>query len=50
MKKLNIAFSVDLDNRDNVRDTIIKLEDITKKLKEKWKMMGPSTAPIPKKV
>ena len=39
MKKLNIAFSVDIDDRDDVRDTIIKLNDIIKKLKIRWRTM-----------
>ena len=52
MKKFKVTFSVDLDNRDDIRDTIIKLKDITNKLNAKWKTMEirPSAAPIPKKV
>ena len=39
MKKLKITFSVDIDDRDNIRDTIIKLDKVIKKLKERWKKM-----------
>ena len=39
MPKLNVAFSLNIDDRKDVRDTIIKLDDIIKKLRKKWKMM-----------
>ena len=41
MKKLNVAFTVDIDDRNSVRDIIIKLRNVTNKLNEKWKKLEP---------
>ena len=39
MKKLNVKFSVDIDDREDVRDTIVKLDKVIKKLRSRWKTM-----------
>ena len=39
MKKLDVKFSVDIDDREDVRDTIVKLDKVIKKLRSKWKTM-----------
>ena len=39
MKKLNVAFTVDIDDRNSVRDIIIKLRNVINKLNEKWKKL-----------
>jgi len=39
MKKLDVKFSVDIDDREDVRDTIVKLDKVIKKLRSRWKTM-----------